>query len=153
MDGKKVEQLRKRGIVPTTVEDLLGLSPEELALINLKLHLVKLVKEMRKKGGLTQADLAKQIGSSQPRVAKIENGDPAVSLDLIFRALLTLRVPTQEIAFVIDDFQPSTYTGPSTYEVVIDSKTKRNEKKGDERIAKAVKALEAAITEDALIDA
>lgn len=147
MDSNKVEQLRKRGIVPTAVEDLLHLSPEEIALIDLKLHLVKLVREMRKKGGITQADLARRMGSSQPRVAKIENGDPAVSLDLIFRALLALRVPTTMIALVVDDFQPPSYTGPSTYEIVVDDERKR-----EDRI-KALRKLRLTVNEDVLVDA
>jgi predicted transcriptional regulator len=38
---------------------------------------------------LTQKALAKMIGSSQSRIAKIEVGDRSVSIDLQIRALLT----------------------------------------------------------------
>ena len=38
--------------------------------------------------GITQADLAKKIGSSQSRIAKAEASDPSVSVDLLMRALL-----------------------------------------------------------------
>ena len=38
--------------------------------------------------GLTQTALAKQLGSSQSRVAKLEAGDASVSLELLIRALL-----------------------------------------------------------------
>jgi hypothetical protein len=41
------------------------------------------------------------MGSSQSRVAKIESGDPSVSLDLIVRALLTTGATRQELAQVI----------------------------------------------------
>nr|WP_253274210.1 hypothetical protein [Myxosarcina sp. GI1] len=41
------------------------------------------------------------MGSSQSRVAKIESGDPSVSLDLIVRALLTAGATRQELAQVI----------------------------------------------------
>ena len=41
------------------------------------------------------------MGSSQSRVAKIESGDPSVSLDLIFRALLTTGATRQDLAEVI----------------------------------------------------
>src|SRR5581483_4278956 len=40
--------------------------------------------------GLSQAVVAKRLGSSQSRVAKMEAGDPSVSLDLLLRALLAL---------------------------------------------------------------
>jgi len=48
-----------------------------------------------------QDTLAKKMGSSQFPIAKIESGDPSVSLDLIFRALLTSGVTRQELAQVI----------------------------------------------------
>ena len=118
MDEKKLAQLKERGIEPTSVAEMLGLSPEEVALIELKLYFARSVKEMRKERGVTQAGLAGWMGSSQSRVAKIENGDPSVSLDLIFKALITLRVPLKKIASIIDAFQPSTYTGPSTSSLV-----------------------------------
>ena len=41
------------------------------------------------------------MGSSQSRIAKIESGDPSVSLDLIIRALLTSGATRQELAQVI----------------------------------------------------
>jgi transcriptional regulator with XRE-family HTH domain len=37
----------------------------------------------------TQADLAKRLGSSQSRVAKLEAGDRSVSIELLMRALLS----------------------------------------------------------------
>ncbi|MDJ0595566.1 MAG: helix-turn-helix transcriptional regulator [Pleurocapsa sp. MO_226.B13] len=52
---------------------------------------------------LSQDALAKKMGSSQSRVAKIESGDPSVSLDLIVRALLTSGATRQELAEVIVD--------------------------------------------------
>jgi predicted transcriptional regulator len=42
-----------------------------------------------------------KMGSSQSRIAKIESGDPSVSLDLIVRALLTSGATRQELAQVI----------------------------------------------------
>jgi transcriptional regulator with XRE-family HTH domain len=47
---------------------------------------------------VTQAVLARKLGSSQSRVAKIEAGDPSVSLDLMVRALLTLGASRRELA-------------------------------------------------------
>jgi transcriptional regulator with XRE-family HTH domain len=54
---------------------------------------------MRKK--LTQEQLAKLMSSSQSRVAKMEAGDPSVSLDLLIRSLLTLGASEKDLAKVI----------------------------------------------------
>lgn len=54
-----------------------------------------------RKAGLTQTALAKSLGSSQARVAKMEGGDPQASLDSMIRALaavsrrVTLTIETQ----------------------------------------------------------
>ncbi|GMQ79419.1 MAG: hypothetical protein BMS9Abin02_2007 [Anaerolineae bacterium] len=124
MDSKKLTRLKEKGIVPTTVGEFLGLSPSEVALIDLKLYFAKFVKEVRKERAVTQARLAQSMGSSQSRVAKIENGDPAVSLDLIFRALLALEVPLSRIARIIEAFEPPDYIGPSTLNLVTESQMK-----------------------------
>ena len=50
---------------------------------------------------LTQADLAKLLRSSQSRVAKMEIGDPSVSLDLLVRSLLALGASTIELSRII----------------------------------------------------
>jgi predicted transcriptional regulator len=56
------------------------------------------LRERRACVGLSQSDLAKRIGSSQSRVAKMEAGDPSVTLDLLIRTLLALGASTKEIA-------------------------------------------------------
>jgi transcriptional regulator with XRE-family HTH domain len=50
------------------------------------------LKRRRMKKGMSQAALAALIGSSQPRVAKMEQGDPSCSVDLLMKALLALGV-------------------------------------------------------------
>jgi transcriptional regulator with XRE-family HTH domain len=47
---------------------------------------------------LTQDQLSRVLGSSQSRVAKMESGDPSVSLDLLVRSLLKLGATRGEIA-------------------------------------------------------
>jgi transcriptional regulator with XRE-family HTH domain len=53
---------------------------------------------LRDKKGLTQAELAKLTGSSQSRVAKMESGDPSVSIDRLVKSLLTLGATRKQIA-------------------------------------------------------
>ena len=43
-------------------------------------------------------DLAKRLGSSQSRVAKLERGALGVTLDLLFRALFVAGASTDEVA-------------------------------------------------------
>lgn len=82
-------------------QDFLGLSDEEAAFIEIKLALSRKVREMRQARKLTQQEAAKLIGSSQSRVAKIEAGDPSVSLDLQVKSLLALGALRQELGEAI----------------------------------------------------
>ncbi|GAI89619.1 unnamed protein product [marine sediment metagenome] len=99
----KRERLEKKGWKVGTAEEFLGLSPEEVAYIDLKLRLGQTLLKHRKKDHLTQAELARRINSSQSRVAKMEGGDPSVSLDLLIRALLALGASHQDLARAISE--------------------------------------------------
>lgn len=87
--------------VETTVTEFLGLTPQEEAYIELKLKLSQKLKELRKERALTQNALAELIASSQPRVAKMEAGDPSVSIDLLVRSLFALELTNEELSEVI----------------------------------------------------
>jgi len=50
---------------------------------------------------LTLAELARLLGSSQSRVAKMEAADPSVSIDLMVRSLLRMGASRREIASYI----------------------------------------------------
>jgi transcriptional regulator with XRE-family HTH domain len=63
------------------------LTEAEEALVEVKLRLGDAVRTLRTQKHLSQARLAKLMGSSQPRVAKLENHDPEVSLDLLMKAI------------------------------------------------------------------
>jgi len=84
------KRLEATGARVTTVQDFLGLSEADMAFIEIKIALAKLLRECRKTADLTQAEAAKLFGSSQSRVAKMEAGDPAVSMDLLVGSLLKL---------------------------------------------------------------
>ena len=90
MHANKRKKLEAAGYRVGDAADLLGLSPEEAALINMKVKLSNQLVELRKKGGISQGALAKMIGSSQSRVAKMEACDPAVSMDLMFKSAFAL---------------------------------------------------------------
>ncbi|NER28285.1 MAG: helix-turn-helix transcriptional regulator [Symploca sp. SIO1C4] len=101
MDTIKRQRLEAAGWRVGTAKDFLGLSPAEVKLVELKLTLSKNLKTVRENQKLSQKALATRMKSSQSRVAKIEAGDPSVSLDLIFRALFSSGATREEIAKAI----------------------------------------------------
>ena len=70
--------------------------PSGPKLIEMHLALSRLFKERRQKGHLTQEEVASQLHTNQSRVAKMEKGDPTVSLDLLLQALFRLGVKRKE---------------------------------------------------------
>jgi transcriptional regulator with XRE-family HTH domain len=100
MKQAKKELLESKGWKIGTVSDFLELTPEEVILVEIKLALSKSLRGQRQKA-MTQAKLAAKIGSSQPRIAKAENGDPSVSLELLIRAMLATGATPQDIGQII----------------------------------------------------
>ncbi len=98
---QKIKNLEKNGWKIGTAKEFLGLTDEESSYIELKLKLSANLKKLRTKQNLTQVELAKILKSSQSRVAKLETGDPSVSLDLIIRSLLAMGTSNKEIAKTI----------------------------------------------------
>jgi len=101
MDKRKKKLLESRGYKVGTVEQFLDLSTEESEYIELKLALSVALAKRRKSSKLTQVQLAKILKSSQPRVAKMEKGDPSVSLDLLVKSLLAMGAKKENIAKAI----------------------------------------------------
>jgi len=101
MDKKKKKALEVKGYKVGSVGELLGLSSEELEYIELKLSLSQALIRHRKQSKLTQAQLAKMLKSSQSRVAKMEKGDPSVSVDLLVKSLIAMGANKEGIAKAI----------------------------------------------------
>ena len=94
--GKRT-RLESKGWKVGSAEEFLGLSAEESAYIEMKIALSEKLKERRRQKRMTQAELAKLVNSSQSRVAKMESGDPSVSIDLLVKSLLALGVSKKEL--------------------------------------------------------
>ena len=101
MKANKRKKLEKAGWKVGSVEDFLGLSPEESAYIEMKIALSRSLKERRIKKRLSQVAFAERIDSSQSRVAKMEAADPSVSIDLLMKSLLALGASKKDVAKVI----------------------------------------------------
>jgi DNA-binding XRE family transcriptional regulator len=93
----KREKLESRGWKIGSAKEFLGLTEEEAAYIEMKLALSKKLKERRQSKRMTQIELAKLVHSSQSRIAKMEAGDPTVSIDLLMKSLLALGVSKKEL--------------------------------------------------------
>ena len=101
MKEAKRKKLEEAGWRVGSAQDFLNLSDEEVEYIEVKLTLSQELRRRRTQQDLTQVQLAEQIGSSQSRVAKMEAGDPSVSIDLLVKALLALGVSRTDLAQVI----------------------------------------------------
>ena len=101
MRKTKQNLLKEKGWKIGSAEDFLELSPEESAYIELKLRLSDSLRQRRALSCLSQKEVAALIKSSQSRVAKMEGGDPSVSLDLLVKTLLAMGASDQDLANVI----------------------------------------------------
>lgn len=106
MREEKRRRLEARGWKVGSAREFLHLSAEETAYIELKVRLAMGLRDWRRRRSLTQGDLAKRLQSSQSRIAKMEAGDPSVSLDLLIRSLLTLGASRRELARILSARSP-----------------------------------------------
>ena len=106
MRKAKSERLRSRGWRFGGVQEFLGLSAEETAYVELRVRLADALRNRRRRKSLTQLALAKLMHSSQSRVAKMEGGNPTVSLDLLIRSLLILGASNRDLARAISSPRP-----------------------------------------------
>jgi ribosome-binding protein aMBF1 (putative translation factor) len=108
MDKAKKKRLEVAGWKSGTVAEFLELTPEETAIIELKLQLSNALRERRKKLGFSQKALADKLNSSQSRVAKMETVDPTVSIDLLVRGLMATGIGLKGLAKIV--YTPSRRT-------------------------------------------
>jgi len=108
MRKAKKERLEKKGWKVGSADEFLELTPEESRYIDLKVRLSDSLRRRRKRRRLSQVQFAKLIKSSQSRVAKMEAGDPSVSIDLLIRSLLALGASNRELAKTISSSRSST---------------------------------------------
>src|SRR5262245_50669532 len=103
MKQNKKSRLEKMGWKVGSVEEFLGLTPEESAYIELRLALSDAVRKQRQARRVTQHQLAELLESSQSRVAKMEAGDDSVSVDLLVRSLFAMGTTRKDLAKLISN--------------------------------------------------
>ncbi|HLO85073.1 MAG TPA: transcriptional regulator [Nostocaceae cyanobacterium] len=92
MDEEKRKRLEAKGWKVGTVAEFLDLTPEESALVEIKLALRRNLKERQQKL-TTQSELANSVNA--------KNEDDSISIDLLIRAILATGATPQDIGQVI----------------------------------------------------
>jgi predicted XRE-type DNA-binding protein len=98
MKPEKKRRLETAGWKETTVQEFLNLSAADAQYIETKLALSRRLREFRLQRNLTQTRAASLLKTSQSRLARMEAGDPSVSLDLLLRGLFALGATWKELA-------------------------------------------------------
>ena len=98
MDKKTKAALERSGWTTGDAQDFLELSDAEARFIEMKLSLARDLRARRLERHLNQTQVARIVGSSQSRVAKMEAADPSVSIDLLIRSLLKLGAERKDVA-------------------------------------------------------
>jgi DNA-binding XRE family transcriptional regulator len=101
MRANKRAKLEAQGWKVGSANEFLELTAEESAYIEMKLALSSSLKKQRLKRKMSQVELAKAVKSSQSRIAKMEAGDPSVSIDLLMKSLLALGASPKQLAKTI----------------------------------------------------
>lgn len=71
----------------------IGLNQLEKELIHQKNRMIDHLKDVRTKRGMTQAELARKVGTMQPAIARMEAGQVGdVSFDFLIRVALALGI-------------------------------------------------------------
>ena len=103
MKQNKRKALERAGWRIGDARDFLDLSDVEATLIEVRLALATELRTRRRARKISQAVLARRVGSSQSRVAKMEAADRSVSIDLLVRCLLALGSTRREIGRAIGE--------------------------------------------------
>ncbi|MEI6450420.1 MAG: helix-turn-helix domain-containing protein [Actinomycetes bacterium] len=101
MDKAKQDRLAAADRRSGDAADFLGLTKEEVAFVELELALAEYLRELRTRNSWTQSQVARRLGSSQSRAARMEAADASVSLDLLVKSLLALGASRDEVGGVI----------------------------------------------------
>ncbi len=126
MKATKRKKLQEAGWTVGSASEFLELSKSEETIVSMKLALASKLKALRRERRLTQQQLAKQIGSSQSRVAKMETADKSVSIDLFIRSLASLGASRMQIGKIIGTKRAPQRAAPE----IIDRKRKKAQTAG-----------------------
>jgi DNA-binding XRE family transcriptional regulator len=93
--AKKEDWEAKGWKVYGTAWEAVGMAPEEAELAETKFQMARRIKKLRSECGITQSRLSAKMGTSQPRIAALENA-AHTTLDSFFQAFRALGVSARE---------------------------------------------------------
>jgi len=118
MKASKQKKLEEAGWKVGSTAEFLELSEAEETLVSMKVSLAKEVRAVRQKKSITQQRLAKLIGSSQSRIAKLETADRSVSMELLIRSLVAMGTTQAQIGKIVGKSESSRSTVPKKKSLV-----------------------------------
>jgi len=101
MKSEKKRRLEAVGFKVGSADEFLGLDAVESAVVSLRMQLAEEVRRRRLRLRYSQAELARRLGSSQSRIAKLEAAEADVSIDLLIRALFATGAKISEVGKLI----------------------------------------------------
>lgn len=102
MKKTRRDKLERAGFAVSGTQEFLALGDAEMAMVDARVALAQALRHRRSRElKISQAAFAAKVGSSQSRVAKMEAGDPSVSLDLLIRSLVKSGASLEEVARVL----------------------------------------------------
>ena len=101
MDAKKRKQLEDAGYKITDSAEWLGLTPQEQAIVNMRVNFALEIERVRKASNITQQELAEKIGTRQSGVARMLNNPASATIDSLIKTLLALGTSPKRIAALI----------------------------------------------------
>ena len=99
ISAQKKARIRAMGGRVTTAEEWLDLTPEEIAVIDMKIRLGEEFRSHRLSKQLSQDRAARLLKTSQGRVSKLERGQ--ATLDQLARSVLALGGSAEQVARAI----------------------------------------------------
>ena len=98
MKEAKKKILEANGYKVTDSADWLGLSKEETQLVEMRVALALELERVRKAKGITQAELARRVGTKQSGVARMLNNPDTSTMDNLIKGLIAMGEPISKIA-------------------------------------------------------
>ena len=99
MNGEKMKKIKAAGWEVGDID--LFLSPEEVAIVDIKFALAKALYERCKRMQVSQSMLAKRVKTTQSKLALAESAGESVSLDYMVRSLFATGATRKDIAAMV----------------------------------------------------
>jgi len=98
MTEAKRKKLEANGYKVTDSAEWLGLTREESQLVDMRVALAQELERVRKAKGMTQAELARRVGTKQSGIARMINNPDTTTMDNLIKGLIALGEPISRIA-------------------------------------------------------